>query len=224
MAIATSPDAPHNMGQGAGSPHSPGETRRDFLMLATGAAGAVAVVSAVWPLIDQMNPAADTIAAGAPIEVDVSKIQPGQQIQVLWRGHPMFILRRTPEMLKLLQSKAMVDQLRDPNSEELQQAKYATNWHRSIKPEFAVLVGVCTHLGCIPALTEQKGAVGPGWEGGYFCHCHGSKYDYAGRVFKGVPAPYNLPVPPYNFISDAKVRIGENPKGSAFSLNEVRQI
>lgn len=220
MAIATSPDAPH----GTGSSHPTGETRRDFLMLATGAVGAVAVGAAVWPLIDQMNPAADTIAAGAPIEVDVSKLQPGQQIQVLWRGHPMFVLRRTPAMLKLLQSKEMIDKLRDPNSTELQQPKYAVNWHRSIKPEYAVLVGVCTHLGCIPTLTEQKGAVGPSWEGGYFCHCHGSKYDYSGRVFEGVPAPYNLPVPPYNFVSDTKVRIGENPKGSTFSLNEIVQI
>jgi ubiquinol-cytochrome c reductase iron-sulfur subunit len=220
MAIATTPGASHGTGPG----HSPGETRRDFLMLATGAVGTVAACAAIWPLLDQMNPAADTIAAGAPIEVDVSKIAPGQQIQVLWRGHPMFILHRTPEMLKLLQSKEMTDRLRDPNSANLQQPEYANNWHRSLKPEFAVLVGVCTHLGCIPALAEQPKSVSPDWLGGYFCHCHGSKYDFSGRVFKGVPAPYNLPVPPHNFVSDTKLRIGENPKGSTFSLRDIVQI
>jgi ubiquinol-cytochrome c reductase iron-sulfur subunit len=206
--------------------HGPEAERRDFLLLVAGALGAVGAASALWPFISSLEPAADTLAAGAPVDVDLSPVKPGQQITIAWRGRPVWILHRTDDELKMLQSPQDVGLLRDANSTAYQQPKYAQNWHRSIKPEWAVLVGICTHLGCIPNFEPLGGAssMGPGWPGGYFCPCHGSKYDLAGRVFAGVPAPYNLPVPPYNFIADNKLRIGENPQGSDFDLAEVEQI
>jgi ubiquinol-cytochrome c reductase iron-sulfur subunit len=116
--------------------------------------------------------------------------------------------------------------LADPDSKQVQQAPYATNWHRSIKPEYSVLVGICTHLGCIPLFypTPSATAPVPSWPGGYFCPCHGSKYDAAGRVFSGVPAPYNLPVPPYRFVNDTTIRVGENPTDSAWNFDSIRQL
>jgi ubiquinol-cytochrome c reductase iron-sulfur subunit len=206
--------------------HDPLIPRRDFLTLVAGALGAVGVASALWPFIDSLEPAADTLAAGAPVDVDLSPVKPGQQITVVWRGHPIWVLRRTDDELKTLQSQADLSLLRDPGSANFQQPKYAQNWHRSIKPEWSVLVGICTHLGCVPNFEPPGGSqqMGPGWPGGYFCPCHGSKYDLAGRVFSGVPAPYNLPVPPYTFLSDSKIRIGENPKGETFELADVEQI
>ncbi len=200
-------------------------TRRDFLVLAASALGAVGVGAVAVPLISSMNPARDTLAAGAPVDIDISHIQPGQQIVVLWRSRPIFIMRRTPDELQKLQATQEASELRDPNSAELQQPEYAKNWHRSLKPEVLVLVGICTHLGCIPGFNPQPGGdLGPSWQGGYFCPCHGSRYDLAGRVFQGVPAPYNLPVPPYNFVSDTVIRIGENPPGSTFDLNSIVQL
>lgn len=199
-------------------------TRRDFLLIATGAVGAIGAAAAVWPLIDQMQPDAATIAAGAPLEVDIGAVEPGQQIVVKWRGHPIFVVNRPPDALKTLQNPELVSRLRDPNSEVAQQPKYAENWHRSVKPEYLVLVGVCTHLGCIPKFQPGKGEVSPDWLGGYFCPCHGSKYDLAGRVFAGVPAPYNLPVPPYLFVNDKTLRIGANPTGESFELDDVVQL
>src|SRR5581483_8833316 len=181
------------------SPHGAG-TRRDFLVLAASAMGAVGAAAVAWPLISSMNPARDTLAAGAPIDIDISHLQPGQQIVVLWRSRPIFILHRTPEELKTLEDAQTLSQLRDPQSAVLQQPEYATNQHRSLKPELLVLVGICTHLGCIPSFVPTPGGnLGADWPGGYFCPCHGSRYDLAGRVFKGVPAPFNLPVPPYNY-------------------------
>lgn len=200
-------------------------TRRDFLILAASAMGAVGAASVAVPLVSSMNPARDTLAAGAPVDIDISHVQPGQQIVVLWRSRPIFIVHRTEDELKTLQSQQDTSALRDPNSAILQQPEYAKNWHRSIKPEILVLVGICTHLGCIPGFNPQPGGdLGPSWQGGYFCPCHGSRYDLAGRVFQGVPAPLNLPVPPYNFVSDTVIRIGENPAGSTFDLNEVEQL
>ena len=199
-------------------------TRRDFLQLAATALAGVGATVAVWPLIDSMNAAKDTLAAGAPLDVDLSHLQPGQQIVVLWRSRPIFIVNRTAPELKSLQEPQVLSLLRDPESQADQQPDYAKNWHRSIKPEFAVLVGICTHLGCIPEFKPQPGAIDAGWPGGYFCPCHGSRYDLSGRVFSGVPAPYNLPVPPYNFVSDTVVRIGENPSGSTFDLNSIEQL
>ena len=201
-------------------------TRRDFLFIATGAVAAVGVAATIWPFIDQMNPDAATLAAAGPVDVDLSKVAPGQQILVLWRSKPIFIVNRTKELLKVLQEPAMVNRLSDPNSSVDQQPPYAANWHRSIKPEFAVLVGICTHLGCIPKFFPDASQNGPApdWLGGYFCPCHGSKYDLAGRVWSGVPAPYNLPVPPYHFVDDKTVRIGENPAGETFDFNGIAQI
>ena len=205
--------------------HDSGGTRRDFLVLAASAMGAVGAASVAVPLISSMEPARDTLAAGAPVDIDISHIQPGQQIVVLWRSRPIFIVHRTDDELKTLQSQQDTSGLRDPDSGALQQPEYAKNWHRSIKPEISVLVGICTHLGCIPGFNPQAGGdLGPSWQGGYFCPCHGSKYDLAGRVFQGVPAPLNLPVPPYNFVSDTVIRIGENPAGSNFDLNSVEQL
>jgi ubiquinol-cytochrome c reductase iron-sulfur subunit len=204
----------------------PEPTRRDFLQLIAIAGAAIGTAAIAWPLIDSMNPSADVIAAGAPIDIDISKIALGQQIVVLWRGAPMLIVNRTPEALKTLQEPAMISQLSDPESSVHQQPAYAENWHRSAKPEYAVMVGICTHLGCLPGYmpTPDPSSPAPNWPGGYFCPCHGSKYDLAGRVYKGVPAPYNLPVPPYNFVSDKTLRIGENPKGAEFELSSVVQM
>jgi ubiquinol-cytochrome c reductase iron-sulfur subunit len=200
--------------------------RRDLLSLITMASAAIGAGAIAWPLIDSMNPSADVIAAGAPIDIDLSKIGPGQQIVVLWRGAPMLIVNRTPELLKTLQDPKVVSLLSDPGSTVHQQPPYAENWHRSVKPEYAVMVGICTHLGCLPEFVPNPDPTtpAPNWPGGYFCPCHGSKYDLAGRVYKGVPAPYNLPVPPYNFVNDKTVRIGENPKGGTFELTSVVQM
>ena len=182
----------------------PEPTRRDFLYVATAAVGAVGAAATMWPLIDQMNPDAATEAASGPIDVDLTAIQLGQQIVVLWGGRPIFVVNRTKAALDTLQDPKLIAKLSDPNSVALQQPSYAVNWHRSIKPEYLAVVGVCTHLGCVPTYTPKPDAndPAPNWSGGYFCHCHGSKYDLAGRVFLGVPAPYNLPVPPHYFPND----------------------
>jgi ubiquinol-cytochrome c reductase iron-sulfur subunit len=173
-----------------------------------------------------MKPDAATLAAGGPVDVDISKIAPGQQISVRWRERPIFLINRPPEALKRLQDSQLVGQLADPESAELQQPPYAKNWHRSVKPELMVLVGICTHLGCIPLFypTPTASQAAPHWLGGYFCPCHGSKYDLAGRVFKNVPAPYNLPVPPYHYVNDTTIRIGENPPTVRFEFSSIRQL
>jgi ubiquinol-cytochrome c reductase iron-sulfur subunit len=202
------------------------ETRRDFLHLVAGAVGAVAVVATGYAIVDSMNPAADVIAAGGPVEVDLSKVQPGQQVVVLWRGRPVFVVDRSPALLKELQDPKLVNLLSDPNSAVEQQPPYAKNWHRSINLQYAVLVGVCTHLGCIPLFYPKPDPTNPApnWLGGYFCPCHGSKYDLAGRVFAGVPAPYNLPVPPYHFPDKKTLRIGENPPSENWDFASIVQI
>jgi ubiquinol-cytochrome c reductase iron-sulfur subunit len=204
----------------------PEPTRRDFLYIATAAMGTVGVAATLVPLIDQMNPDASILAASGPIDLDLSKIQPGQQVVVRWRDRPIFVVNRTPQILQILQDPALLDQLSDPQSQQRQQPPYAANWHRSVKPEVGVLVGICTHLGCIPVFDPLPNATDPAanWLGGYFCPCHGSKYDLAGRVFRNVPAPYNLPVPPYYLVSDTTIRIGENPPGVDFDLGSVEQI
>ena len=206
--------------------HAPEATRRDFLYIATGTVAAVGAVATAIPFIAQMNPDASTLAAGGPVDLDVSKIAPGQQVVIRWRERPIFVFHRTPETLKTLQDPKLLSQLSDPNSQQMQQPPYAANATRSIKPEFGVLVGICTHLGCIPMFYPQPNATTPvsDWPGGYFCPCHGSKYDPAGRVFSGVPAPYNLPVPPYNFVSDTTIRVGENPNGSLWDFGSIRQL
>jgi len=201
-----------------------GVKRRDFLFVATGAFAGIGAVFAAWPFIDQMEPTAGVLAAGGPLTVDVSKVEPGQQIVVLWRSKPIFIVNRTPAALKELKDPSLLARLRDPDSEEMQQPPYAANWSRSAKPEYLVAVGICTHLGCIPDLKFAQGALAPDWPGGYLCPCHGSKYDLAGRVFQGVPAPLNLPVPPYHFTDAKTLVIGENPAGVAFDLGSVEQL
>ena len=206
------------------SPMEP--TRRDFLYLATAAIGAVGVGAFMIPLIAQMNPDAATLAAAGPVDLDLSRVEPGQQVLALWRGKPVFVVNRTPPMLKTLQDPQLVRMLADAQSDARQQPPYAQNWHRSVKPEYGVFVGICTHLGCVPLFDPHPDATQPAanWPGGYFCPCHGSKYDLAGRVYRGVPAPYNLPVPPYRFVNDATLRIGENPPGVKFDFSSILQI
>lgn len=206
--------------------HPEPASRRDFLYIATAIVGAVGTIATLVPLVDQMNPDASTLAAGGPVDVDVSKIEVGSQIMVRWRERPIWVYHRSPQALQMLQSPQDVSLLSDPNSENPQQAPYATNWHRSVKPEFGVLVGICTHLGCIPLFFPTPSATTPvaNWIGGYFCPCHGSKYDAAGRVYSGVPAPYNLPVPPYRFLNDTTIRIGENPSDSTWDFGSILQL
>ena len=173
-------------GRAAG--HEPAHpARRDFLYLTTGSVAAVGVAALAWPFIDQMNPDAQTIAAAGPVDIDVTQIQPGQRIVMLWSARPVFVVRRTPEALKTLQDAKLTAQLRDPDSDNLQQPEYAKNWHRSLKEEFLVLVGICTHLGCVPLFDPKPDPTtpAPNWPGGFFCPCHGSKYDLAGPRFPG---------------------------------------
>ncbi len=191
------------------------EKRRRILIVATSAAGAVAGVGIAAPFVASWFPSARALAAGAPVQVDVSKIEPGQQITVAWRGKPVWILHRTKDMLDRLPANAPL--LTDPDSKEHQQPKYIKGVDRSIKPEYLVAVGVCTHLGCTPNLKKEVGAasdMGASWPGGYYCPCHGSRFDLAARVFKGSPAPKNLVIPPYHYASDAVVVVGEDPKGA----------
>ncbi len=209
------------------APHLPTATpRRDFLKLVTGAGAGIGLAAIGWTFIDSMEPAADVIAAGGPMDIDLSNIAPGQQIIVRWRGAPIMIVHRTPAALNTLQTPALIQRLSDPQSSVHQQPPYAENWHRSTRPEIAVLVGICTHLGCLPSYlpNPDPSTPAPNWPGGYFCPCHGSKYDLAGRVYSGVPAPYNLPVPPYSFPTEKTLRIGENPGSVTFTLASVVQM
>ena len=181
--------------------------RRRFLTAATSVVGGVGVVGVAVPFIGSWNPSARAKAAGAPVEVNVGKIEPGQLIRAEWRGKPVYVVRRTEEILSSLS--AHDDQLKDPQSEEPQQPAYATNESRSIKPSILVALGVCTHLGCAP--THHKGDFEQhvsGVKDGFFCPCHGSKFDMAGRVFQSVPAPTNLMVPEHSFPNDDTLLIG----------------
>jgi ubiquinol-cytochrome c reductase iron-sulfur subunit len=181
--------------------------RRRFLTAAMSVVGGVGVVGVAVLFIGSWNPSECVKAAGVPVEVNVSKIEPGQLIRAEWRGKPVYVIRRTEESLAAL--KGIEDQLRDPQSQEPQQPEYAQNGHRSIKPEFMVALGVCTHLGCAP--TYHKGDYEQHVEGlkdGFFCPCHGSKFDMAGRVFQGVPAPLNLVVPEHSFPTEDTLLIG----------------
>ena len=188
---------------------------RRKLLIATGGAGAVAAAASAVPFVASLTPSQRARAAGAPVEADVSKLAAGEMMTVEWRGKPVWILRRTPEMLAALEGH---DQdLADPGSSENQQPAYAANRHRSINPEFLVVVGICTHLGCSPSEKFVPGAesgVRADWPGGFLCPCHGSTFDFAGRVFKAKPAPTNLEVPPHVYLSDARILIGEDKKGA----------
>jgi ubiquinol-cytochrome c reductase iron-sulfur subunit len=188
--------------------------KRKFLIAATSAVGGVAVAGVAVPLVMSMLPSARAKAAGAPVEVDISKVEPGMLLTVEWRGKPVWIVNRTKEMLDLMAKHD--DQLADANSEMLQQPDYCKNATRSIKPEYLVAVGICTHLGCSPTYRKDVGAadLGGDWPGGFFCPCHGSRFDLAARVYKGVPAPTNLVIPPHQYLSDAKLLIGVDAKGA----------
>ena len=187
----------------------PDKTRRN-LIVATSAVGGVAALGTVVPFVASMWPSERAKAAGAPVEVDLTKIAPGSMEVVEWRGKPVWVIRRTQEMLASL--KTAEARLSDPQSKASAQPKYAENEYRSAKPEFMVMEGVCTHLGCSPQLkgAEAKAEMGGDWAGGFYCPCHGSKFDLAGRVYSGSPAPLNLVVPPYEFVSDGTLVIGED--------------
>lgn len=185
------------------------KTRRRVLTTATTVVGAVGVVAVAVPFVGSWNPSAKAKAAGAPVKANISNIEPGQMITVEWRGKPVYIVRRTSEALAGLQKTN--DLVSDPDSEKPQQPTYAQNATRAIKDEYLILLGLCTHLGCAPMFRPDVGAVdlgGDEWQGGFFCPCHGSKFDLAGRVYKGVPAPINLEVPPHAYESDSVVIIG----------------
>lgn len=185
-------------------------SRRRFLTVATTVVGGVGAVGAAVPFIASWNPSAKARAAGAPVEVNISKIEPGQQIRVEWRGKPVWVVRRTQAMLDELAKHE--DKLRDPESKQNQQPDYVNSRSRAIKDEYLVLVGICTHLGCSPTFLKN-GEFAEQVEGvadGYFCPCHGSKFDMAGRVFQGVPAPTNLQVPPHYYIDDNRILVGLN--------------
>jgi ubiquinol-cytochrome c reductase iron-sulfur subunit len=187
--------------------------RRRILRRATTIVGGIGVVAAAVPFIASMEPDAAAQAASGPVDVDISKIEPGQLITVLWRSRPVWVLRRTEKQLAELPK--LSDRCTDPNSEVPQQLPECANVPRSIKPTYYVAVAICTHLGCVPTYRPQihPPDLGSNWEGGFFCPCHGSRYDLAGRVFKGSPAPYNLPVPPYYYVSDTVIRVGETRGG-----------
>lgn len=185
--------------------------RRRFLTAATSVVGAVGVGFVLVPFISSMQPSAKARAAGAPIRADISKLELGQMIRVKWRGKPVWIVNRTDSMIETLPT--LNDELRDPESVEPQQPPYAQNELRSIKPEILVLIGICTHLGCSPTYRPDVGAAdlgGDAWKGGFFCPCHGSRFDLAGRVYKGVPAPLNLEVPPHRYLSEDEILVGED--------------
>jgi len=190
------------------------ENRRRLLLVATSATGAVVAGGVAVPFLASWFPSARALAAGAPVEFDVSKMEPGQQVTVEWRGKPVWVLKRTQEMLDLLTKHDVV--LTDPESKEDQQPDYIKGPTRSIKPELLVAVGVCTHLGCSPTLKKEIGAasdMGADWPVGHYCPCHNSRFDLSARVFKGSPAPKNLVIPPHHYASDAVVVIGEDKKG-----------
>lgn len=181
--------------------------RRKMLAIASSVIGGIGVGFAAIPFIASWLPSAKAKAMGAAIDIDVSKIEDGQRLTLEWRGQPIFVIKRNQDTLNNL--KTLNDKLRDPGSKEEQQPKYATNSHRSIKPEVFVVIGICTHLGCVPIYKPKAGEVDSTWIGGFFCPCHGSRFDLAGRVFKGVPAPCNLVIPPHKYINEKILRIGE---------------
>lgn len=185
-----------------------GTNRRHFLGIATGVVGAAGAMSVATPFLASLKPSARAQALGAPVEVSVGAMQPGEMVRVIWRGKLIYVLKRSEDMLGRLDGN--LDQLRDPDSQVAeQQPGYAVNATRSLKPDFLVVEGVCTHLGCAP-LMDFEVRPEENWSGGFFCPCHGSKFDLAGRVYKGVPAPTNLAVPPYRFVRDDLILIGQD--------------
>lgn len=184
--------------------------KRDFLVKATAATGAAGAAAVAVPFIGSMLPSERAKAAGAPVEVDISKLKPGEKMTAEWRGQPVWIVRRTPEMLEKLAKHD--DALSDPHLEVPQQPEYCKNKARAIKPEYAVMLGTCTHLGCSP---NDNFAMTADWDGGFVCPCHGSKFDLSGRVLKGSPAPTNLIVPPHQYLTETSILIGDDKKAEA---------
>ncbi len=184
--------------------------KRRFLTVATAAVGGIGTAYLLVPFLSAWNPSAKARAAGAPVEADISKLEPGQMLTVEWRGKPIWIVRRTEQNIKDLPT--LRDQLLDPDSEMPQQPEYCKNEFRSRKPEYLVAVGICTHLGCSPTYRPEiaPADLGPDWKGGYFCPCHGSRFDLAARVYAGLPAPKNMEIPPYYYLSDTRILVGED--------------
>ena len=189
-------------------------SKRRFLIAATTAVGGVAAVGAAVPFVMSMLPSEGAKAAGAPVEVDISKIEPGMMLNVEWQGKPVWVVNRTKAMLDALSK--LDSQMADPKSDIPQQPEYCKNATRSIKPEILVAVGICTHLGCSPTYRPEMGPadLGPDWAGGFFCPCHGSRFDMAARVFAGAPAPTNLVIPKHKYLSDSRLLIGDDSKGA----------
>lgn len=191
------------------------ESKRQFLTSALTVVGAIGSGYLAVPFLAQMQPSVKTMAAGAPVEVDLSKMEAGQLLRVAWRGKPVWILNRTPAALEIL--KTMDSVLSDPQSNDSLQPASSKNSYRSIKPEIFVAIGLCTHLGCSPTFRPELAPhdLGADWKGGFFCPCHGSRFDLAGRVYSGVPAPTNLEIPPHRYINDNLLLIGEEGNGGA---------
>ncbi|WP_124950396.1 ubiquinol-cytochrome c reductase iron-sulfur subunit [Sulfuriferula thiophila] len=189
-------------------------SKRRFLVAATTAMGGVAGVAVLTPFVMSMLPSERAKAAGAPVEADISKVEPGMLLAIEWQGKPVWIVNRTKEMLASLPKNDA--KVLDPKSEQPQQPTYCQNENRSIKPAFLVVVGICTHLGCSPTFRPELAPadLGPDWDGGWFCPCHGSRYDLAARVYKGVPAPLNMQVPPHKYLTDTRILVGEDAKGA----------
>lgn len=188
--------------------------RRKILVAATSGVGIAAAAGVAVPFVKSMMPSARAKAAGAPVEVDISKIEKGMLFTAEWRGKPVWVVNRSKEMLDLLGKHD--DKLSDPASDQPQQPAYCKNPTRSIKPEYLVAVGICTHLGCSPTYRPEVAPadLGPDWPGGFFCPCHGSRFDLAARVFSGSPAPVNLVIPPYRFVGDSRILVGEDTQGA----------
>ncbi|MCB1751715.1 MAG: ubiquinol-cytochrome c reductase iron-sulfur subunit [Gammaproteobacteria bacterium] len=184
--------------------------KRRMLTAATSVVGAVGAGYVVYPFLASWAPSEKAKAAGAPVEADIGSLEPGQRLTVKWRGKPVWIVRRSKQNVEDLAK--LDDQLLDPASEMPQQPEYCKNPTRSRKPEYLVAVGICTHLGCSPTFRPDRAPadLGPDWVGGFFCPCHGSRFDLAGRVFSGVPAPLNLVIPPYQFLSDTRILVGDD--------------
>lgn len=184
--------------------------RRRVLVAATSLVGAVGVGFALVPFIGSMNPSAKARAAGAPVEADISKLEPGALLRVKWRGKPVWVVHRTERMLASLAE--VEGELSDPDSKASEQPEYTRNRERSIKPQYFVAVGICTHLGCSPTYRPDVAPddLGPTWKGGFFCACHGSRFDLAGRIYRGAPAPTNLVIPPHAYVSETTILVGED--------------
>ena len=190
----------------------PDPKRRRFLTAATSVVGGAGLVAVAWPFVSSMQPSAQARAAGAPVEMSIAKIEPGMLMRQAWRGKPIWVVRRSEQMLKNLSK--LDSQLRDPHSTVTsQQPAFAQNEYRSMKPEYLVLIGICTHLGCSPTFRPEIAPpdLGPKWLGGFFCPCHGSRYDLAGRVYNNMPAPLNLEVPPYKYLNNTRILVGVLP-------------